>query len=91
MTVFYGGFYNHESIVYSAEQVENILIALYKKYKKEKKLYIFFICDKNGNVIAGVQPELYASLTAFKSCFLCCRYYRITFDSVHNVSIIPTD
>lgn len=91
MTIFYSGFYKHESIAYNAKQAENILIALYKKYKKEKKMYIFFICDKNGNSIAAVQPELYSNITEFKSCFLCCRYYRIGFDSVHNISIIPTD
>lgn len=91
MTAFYSGYYKHMSIAYNAKQVESILIALYKKYKKEKKTYIFFICDKNGHTIAAVQPELYSSITAFKSCSLCCSYYRIEFDSLHNISIIPTD
>ena len=91
MTAFYSGYYKHESIAYNAKQVENILIALYKKYKKEKKTYIFFICDKNGRSIAAVQPELYSNITAFRSCFLCCSYYRIEFDSLHNISLIPTD
>lgn len=91
MTAFYSGYYKHDSIAYNAKQVENILIALYKKYKREKKTYIFFICDKNGHSIAAVQPELYSCITAFKSCFLCCDYYKISFDSLHNISIIPTD
>lgn len=91
MTVFYSGYYKHTSIAYNAKQAESILIALYKKYKREKKTYIFFICDKNGNAIAAVQPELYSSITAFKSCFLCCTYYSIELDSLHNISIIPTD
>ena len=91
MTAFYGGFYRHESIAYNAKQVKNILIALYKKYKQEKKTWIFFICDKNGHTIAAVQPELYSYITAFESFSLCCGYYKISFDSLHNIFIIPTD
>ena len=90
MTAFYSGYYKHESMAYNAKQVENILVALYKKYKKDKKAFIFFICDASGHSIAAVQPELYSHITAFRSCFLCCSYYRIEFDSVHNISIIPT-
>ena len=91
MTAFYTGYYKHDSIAYNAKQVENILIALYKKYKLEKKTCIFFICDKKGHAIAAVQPELYSYITAIKSFSLCCGYYKISFDSLHNISIIPTD
>lgn len=91
MTAFYSGYYKHESIAYNATQMENILIALYKKYKKDKKMFIFFICDKKGHSIAAVQPELYSCINSFKSCFLCYGYYKISFDSCHNISIIPLD
>ena len=90
MTAFYSGYYKHYSIAYNAKQAETILIALYKKYKLGKKTCIFFICDKNGHTIAAVQPELYPYINTFKSFSLCYGYYKISFDSMHNISIIPS-
>lgn len=89
MTVFLGGYYKHDSIALSARQAEHILIKVYRKYKKDNRYFSFFVCDTKGNAIVAVHPETYNNIEAFKSCFMCCNYYRITFDSMYNYSIVP--
>ena len=86
MTIKSGEFFRHESLVMPVKSVENLLLNLCKK--KQKPVFVF-ICDRLGTSIFATEIKPYKNIDALESCVLCEFYYKIAFDSVGNLSLIP--